>query len=63
MPIKLDMSKASDQVEWNYLEHIMQSMYIPSKFLALIVGCLCAVSYSVLINGVSSQSSLQEHKK
>jgi hypothetical protein len=51
MGIKLDMSKAYDRVEWDFLEAVMRKMEFPAEWISLIMGCIKYVSYSVLVNG------------
>ena len=51
MALKLDISKASDQVEWEFLEKIMHHLGLDEKLIHIIMSCLKSVSYSVLLNG------------
>jgi hypothetical protein len=51
MALKLDMSKAYDWVEWNFLEEIMRKIGFSDKWIHLVMSCVRTVSYSVLING------------
>ncbi|XP_042950144.1 uncharacterized protein LOC122282259 [Carya illinoinensis] len=52
MSIKLDMSKAYDRVEWDFLERIMVQMGFETRWINLIMYCVSSVSFSVMLNGV-----------
>ena len=48
---KLDMSKAYDQIEWNYMEGVMKTLGFSTKWISMIMNCVKIVTYSVVVNG------------
>lgn len=50
--LKLDISKAYDMVEWDFVKSTMQKLGFPVKWVNLIMNCISTTSFSVLINGV-----------
>jgi hypothetical protein len=54
--VKLDIKKAYDCVEWEYLRRIMLQLSFHSDFVNLIMRCVTSVSFSIKINGVLSET-------
>jgi len=50
--VKLEMAKAYDRVEWEYLKRIMLTLGFCDTFVSLIMRCVTSVSLSVQVNGV-----------
>jgi hypothetical protein len=50
--VKLDMAKAYDRVEWEYLRRIMLKLGFHADFVNRIMRCVTTVSFSIKINGV-----------
>lgn len=55
LALKLDMSKAYDCVEWEFLEKMMLAMGFPILWVKMVMDCVKTVSYSFLVNGESTQ--------
>ncbi|KAL9679650.1 hypothetical protein QQ045_017516 [Rhodiola kirilowii] len=48
--LKLDMSKAYDRVEWDFLEVMLLRLSFPEAWVKCIMACVCSVSYVVRVN-------------
>jgi len=53
--IKLDMAKAYDQVEWEYVRQIMLKLGFHCNFVSLIMRCVSSVSMSIKVNGMLTE--------
>lgn len=51
MLLKLDMSKAYDQVEQSYLRCILEVMRFPCRLIYLIMLCVDSATFSIFVNG------------
>ena len=49
--VKLDLSKAYDQVEWHCLQQIMQKLDFHKQWISIVMRCVTSVKYAVRING------------
>ena len=51
MALKLDISKAYDRVEWEFLEKTMRHLGLRDRMVSLIISCIISISYYMLLNG------------
>lgn len=51
MVVKLDISKAYDRVEWQFLRGIILKLGLDESWTRLATEAVCTASYSILING------------
>ncbi|XP_062150081.1 uncharacterized protein LOC133858622 [Alnus glutinosa] len=51
MAVKLDMSKAYDRLECNFLEAMLWKLGFAERWIRLLMTCVRSVSYALLING------------
>ena len=52
---KLDMNKAYDRVEWNFVRMMMGSLGFSENWIDLIMKCVTTVRYRIKINGELSE--------
>lgn len=55
MGIKLDMNKAYDRVERDFLEEVMRRMGFVERWISLVMGCVKSVAFAIIKNGQSER--------
>jgi len=56
MVLKLDMSKAYDRIEWDFLEKMLITLGFHPNWVKLVMRCVTSVSYYILVNGQPTRS-------
>ncbi|KAB2625226.1 ribonuclease H protein [Pyrus ussuriensis x Pyrus communis] len=51
LAMKIDMNKAYDRIEWNFLEAVMVQMGFHRWWINMVMRCVSSVDFSALING------------
>ncbi|XP_057747939.1 uncharacterized protein LOC130967135 [Arachis stenosperma] len=50
LAIKLDMNKAYDRLEWNFLQRVMEELGFSNEWVRLVMSCVKSVTYRFKIN-------------
>ena len=53
--IKLDMHKAYDRVEWDFLLEVMEKLGFDNRWRSLLLGCISSINFAILLNGEPGQ--------
>lgn len=56
MALKIDLEKAYDKLEWNFIKKALEHINLPPKFIKWIMMCIQSVSYDITINGCITES-------
>ena len=51
MAVKIDLQKAYDRVNWNFLQVVLKNFGFDENFVKWILECVSTVSFELLING------------
>jgi hypothetical protein len=53
--LKLDMSKAYDRVEWDFVETMLRQLDFDEALVEILMRCVRSVKYRIKINGELTQ--------
>ncbi|XP_074288785.1 uncharacterized protein LOC141613942 [Silene latifolia] len=48
---KIDLQKAYDTVEWDFVKQLLSGLNFPSHFTKLVMGCIRSTSFTLVLNG------------
>lgn len=51
MMIKVDMAKAYDRVDWNFLNLVLESFGFSQRFCGIVAECVSSPWFSIMMNG------------
>ncbi|XP_021732716.1 uncharacterized protein LOC110699532 [Chenopodium quinoa] len=49
--VKVDIQKAHDSANWNFLEYMLTALNFPNHFIKMVMECVRIPSFSLVING------------
>lgn len=49
MAIKVDLEKAYDRLEWNFIHKVLRAFHFPNQMIKLIMSCISTTSISILL--------------
>lgn len=50
MGLKLDVSKAHDRMEWDFIDETLEAFGFQTEFIQIIRGCMGSISFFILLN-------------
>ena len=53
---KIDLSKAYDKLNWNFIYMVLAELKLPEPLIKLIMHCVTSASFQVVVNGDLSES-------
>lgn len=56
MALKIDLEKASDKLEWNFIKNALHKFNFPAQLIQWIMTCIETVQFSISINGHISET-------
>ena len=56
MAIKIDLEKAYNRLDWNFLRRVLMEIGFPSKLIGLIMNIVTTVQFALLWNGERTDS-------
>ena len=56
MDVKVDMNKAYNRVEWDFLIEILKRIGFEGKWIGWIWECISSISYNIIVNGKKSNT-------
>ncbi|PRQ51761.1 putative RNA-directed DNA polymerase [Rosa chinensis] len=51
MAWKIDLSKAYDKLNWQFIEQVLYEIQLPPMLIKLNMSCVTTVSYQIIVNG------------
>lgn len=55
MAIKIDLEKAFNKINWQFIKDMLNSIQIPTKLINIIMSCISSPELAILINGNPTQ--------
>ncbi|GMI90227.1 hypothetical protein HRI_002692000 [Hibiscus trionum] len=56
MALKVDLEKAYDRLEWDFIVETLRALGLPDKFIGLVMSCVRSVETQVIWNGTISEA-------
>ena len=51
MALKIDLEKAYDKLEWNFIRDMLIRVNLPGDLIDIIMSCVLTISISIMVNG------------